>query len=136
MYSIGELAKRTGVKIPTIRYYEQLGLIDADGRSDGNQRRYGEAGLARLSFIRHARDLGFSIADIRELVALSDHPTQPCRDAHGIAARHLERIRARMARLGRLEHELERIVACDAQTVADCAVIETLADHDQCLDEH
>ncbi|MEZ5651693.1 MAG: helix-turn-helix domain-containing protein [Burkholderiaceae bacterium] len=136
MFSIGDLSKRTGVKIPTIRYYEQLGLIAADGRSEGNQRRYGDGGLARLSFIRHARELGFSIEDIRELTALSVHPERSCGDAHAIATRHLRAIRERMARLSRLERELERIVGADGGRVADCAVIETLADHGQCLDEH
>lgn len=65
MFSIGQLSKRTGVKIPTIRYYEQMGLIDAPERSEGNQRRYTKDGLGRLSFIRHSRDLGFLIEDIR-----------------------------------------------------------------------
>ena len=68
MFSIGELSKRTGVKIPTIRYYEQMGLIDAPERSDGNQRRYSTDGLKRLSFIRHSRALGFSIEDIKGLL--------------------------------------------------------------------
>ena len=61
MFSIGELSKRTGVKIPTIRYYEQMGLIEPPQRSEGNQRRYTRDGLRRLSFIRHSRDLGFTI---------------------------------------------------------------------------
>lgn len=136
MYPIGELARRTGVKVPTIRYYEQLGLIAPLGRSDGNQRRYGDAGLARLAFIRHARELGFSIEDIRELIALSAHPDEPCGDAHAIAARHLDGIRDRMARLARLEVELERIAGCEAGTISDCAVLETLGDHGRCLGGH
>jgi len=85
MVSIGQLSKRTGVKIPTIRYYEQMGLIDAPERSEGNQRRYTPDGLSRLSFIRHSRDLGFSIQDIKGLLELSQHPEIPCHDAHGIA---------------------------------------------------
>ena len=79
MFSIGELAKQTGVKIPTIRYYEKMGLIDMPDRSIGNQRRYSRQGLERLAFIRHARDLGFSISDIRELNALSQHPAKSLR---------------------------------------------------------
>ena len=67
MLSIGELSKRTGVKIPTIRYYEQQGLIDAPERSEGNQRRYEPAQLERLSFIKHARDLGIPIGSVKEL---------------------------------------------------------------------
>lgn len=136
MFSIGELSKRTGVKIPTIRYYEQMGLIEAPERSDGNQRRYSNDGMQRLSFIRHSRELGFSIEDIKGLLELSQHPEKPCHDAHNLAARRLEDVRTRIAKLQRLERELERISDCDADTVAHCAVIETLADHSLCEGEH
>lgn len=136
MFSIGDLSKRTGVKIPTIRYYEQMGLIAAEERSEGNQRRFSREGLKRLSFIRHSRDLGFSIDDIRELLDLSEHPEEPCEDAHIIATRHLEDVRHRLRKLKRLEKELKRVSACDAGSVADCNVIETLADHEHCITEH
>ena len=136
MYSIGQLSKRTGVKVPTIRYYEQMGLLEAAERSDGNQRRYSKAGLDRLAFIRHSRELGFSIDDIRELLELSAHPEKPCGNAHAIAVRHLEEVQDRIARLRRLEMELQRISACDGGTVADCKVIETLADHEFYVTEH
>jgi len=85
MYAIGELSRRTGVKVPTIRYYEQMGLISAPDRSEGNQRRYERADLERLTFIRHARDLGFPIEAIRELLSLSRHPDEPCERADHIA---------------------------------------------------
>ena len=78
MLTIGELSRRTGVKIPTIRYYEQMGLMAAAERSEGNQRRYGAEERDRLSFIRHARDLGLTIEAIRELIELSAHPDRPC----------------------------------------------------------
>jgi len=136
MLSIGELSKRTGVKIPTIRYYEQMGLIDAPERSEGNQRRYTKDGLRRLSFIRHSRDFGFSIEEIRGLLELSLHPDKPCNDAHSIAAQHLKDVQDRIAKLRRLERELKRISKCDAIHIADCAVIETLADHRFCTTEH
>ena len=136
MFSIGELSTRTGVKIPTIRYYEQMGLIEAPERSEGNQRRYAKEGLKRLSFIRHSRELGFSIEDIRGLLELSQHPEKPCHDAHNMAARRLADVRARIVKLQRLEGELKRISECDADTVAHCAVIETLADHSLCETEH
>jgi DNA-binding transcriptional MerR regulator len=136
MFSIGQLSKRTGVKIPTIRYYEQMGLIDAPERSEGNQRRYTKDGLSRLSFIRHSRELGFSVEDIRGLLNLSQHPEKPCHDAHSIAAQHLKDVQTRIAKLRRLERELKRITQCDADNVADCAVIETLADHGLCETEH
>lgn len=136
MYSIGQLSKRTGVKIPTIRYYEQMGLIEPPERSQGNQRRYTKDGLNRLSFIRHSRDLGFSVKDIRGLLDLSLHPEKPCQDAHSIAATHLKDVQTRIAKLRRLERELKRITQCGAETLAHCAVIETLADHGLCESEH
>jgi len=136
MFSIGQLSKRTGVKIPTIRYYEQMGLIDSPERSEGNQRRYTKEGLSRLSFIRHSRDLGFSVENIRGLLELSQHPDKPCDDAHGIAVQHLKDVQDRIAKLQQLERELKRISNCDAGNVADCAVIETLADHGLCETEH
>ncbi|PHP67084.1 transcriptional regulator [Zhengella mangrovi] len=136
MFSIGELSRRTGVKIPTIRYYEQMGLIDAPERSEGNQRRYTKAGLQRLSFIHHSRELGFPIEDIKTLLELSQHPDKPCHDAHGIAVRHLGQVQRRIAKLRRLERELKRLSQCDGDTISDCAVIETLADHGLCETDH
>ncbi|MGO4835845.1 MerR family transcriptional regulator, partial [Rhizobiaceae sp. 2RAB30] len=70
MFTIGDLSRKTGVKVPTIRYYEQMGLMAQAERSEGNQRRYGAAERDRLSFIKHARDLGLTIESIRELLDL------------------------------------------------------------------
>jgi DNA-binding transcriptional MerR regulator len=84
MFSIGQLSKRTGVKIPTIRYYEQMQLIKTPEHSSGNQRRYTTGGPKRLSFIRHARQLGLSFEDIRKLVQLSQSSERPCSNAHEI----------------------------------------------------
>ncbi len=137
MLSIGELSRRTRVKVPTIRYYEQQGLIEAPERSAGNQRRYSRAELERLSFIKHARDLGLSIEAIRELVELSVHPDQTCAEADRIASEHLIAVRKRIAQLKRLEAELARISSsCKANNVKDCYVIRALVDHSLCLDEH
>ncbi|MEO1918256.1 MAG: helix-turn-helix domain-containing protein [Paracoccaceae bacterium] len=111
MLSIGELSRKTGVKIPTIRYYEQMGLVDAPERSAGNQRRYSTRELERLTFIKHARDLGLKIDAIKELLELSAHPKQPCANANRIAATHLGAIKAQIAQLQRLESELERITS-------------------------
>ncbi|MBV7408078.1 helix-turn-helix domain-containing protein [Maritimibacter sp. DP1N21-5] len=134
MFSIGDLSRRTGVKVPTIRYYEQIGLIAADERTEGNQRRYSPAGLDRLAFIRHARDLGLPLDDIRALLSLDpdDHAA-----THAIAHTHLAAIRARMNRLRRLEAELQRIVAtCDGQDSHDCSVLHAFGDHDLCAHDH
>jgi len=76
MFSIGELSKQTNVKVPTIRYYEEIGILEPATRTEGNQRRYDAAGLERLSFIRHARELGFSIEAITSLIELQEHPPQ------------------------------------------------------------
>ena len=136
MLSIGELARRTGVKVPTIRYYEQVGLLDRPGRTEGNQRRYGRPELERLTFVRHARDLGLTIEAIRELIELNGHPDRPCAEADRIARDHLADVRGRIARLRLLERELERISQCSHHTVGECRVLRTLADHDLCLDDH
>ncbi|MAY61968.1 MAG: transcriptional regulator [Rhizobiales bacterium] len=137
MFSIGEVSKRTNIKVPTIRYYEQMGLIASPERSEGNQRRYDRDGLRRLEFIRHARELGFSLDDIRDLLRMSETTDAPCHeDVHRIAGEHLGAVRARIARLKRLEAELERISLCDAGSVSDCAVLETLSDHSHCASEH
>jgi DNA-binding transcriptional MerR regulator len=136
MYTIGELSRRTGVKVPTIRWYEQAGLIEEPGRTAGNQRRYGAADAQRLSFIRHARDLGFDLAAIRQLIDLSAHPEKPCADADAIAAARLGEVRDRIARLRRLETELARIAACHGGTIGRCHVVHALADHDLCTGEH
>jgi len=135
--TIGELSRRTGVKIPTIRYYEQSGLIEEPLRSDGNQRRYGRAALDRLGFIKHGRDLGLPIEAIRELISLSGDPERPCADADRIAKAHLAAVRQRIARLQRLEAELERIAfGCEGEHIGECYVIQCLADHSLCESEH
>jgi DNA-binding transcriptional MerR regulator len=136
MLTIGDLSRRTGVKVPTIRWYEQAGLIEEPGRTAGNQRRYGDADLERLAFIRHARDLGLGIEAIRELIGLGGHPDRPCADADRIAATHLKNVRERIARLRRLEKELARIADCGGDTVGECHVMKALGDHDLCATEH
>ena len=137
MLSIGLLSKRSGVKIPTIRYYESVGIISAPTRSTGNQRRYTADDLRRLNFIKHARDLGFSIESIRELIELSDHSELSCGDADTIAKNQLAEVRAKINKLKKLERELSRIAStCEADKVKDCYVIQALADHSLCKDAH
>lgn len=137
MLSIGDLSRKTGVKVPTIRYYEQIGLISTPERSTGNQRRYSKSDLERLAFVRHARDLGLTIDAIRDLAALAGHPERPCADADRIAREHLQSVREKIARLQRLERELDRIATgCDADSVAECYVMRALSDHSKCNDDH
>lgn len=135
--SIGELSRRTAVKIPTIRYYEQIGLLNPPERSEGNQRRYSSVDLERLKFVRHARDLGLSLGSIRELIEVGEQPDMPCGSAHVIAAKHLVDIQQRIRKLRRLERELKRISQlCTGETLQSCGIVQALADHRQCKGEH
>lgn len=137
MFSIGQLSRATGVKVTTIRYYEQVGLLSHAGRSAGNQRRYTQAGLDRLGFIRHARDLGLSLEAIRALVALEGKGGEVCAESHAIAEAHLADVRDRIARLKALERELVRIQAsCDGNGAGACTIITAFGDHDLCDGRH
>ena len=134
---IGELARRTAVKIPTIRFYEQIGLLPHPPRTDSGQRRYGDAEVDRLNFIRHARELGFDIDAIRELLAMTATPQQSCHQADSIALNHLAEVERRIASLQALKVELTRMVdECGHGRVCDCRIIEALADHSLCATEH
>jgi DNA-binding transcriptional MerR regulator len=127
-YAIGEASRLTGIKVPTIRYYEGIGLLAAPARTEGRQRRYRVEDVARLNFIRHARDLGFEIADIAELLALSEGPDQSCKKVDEITRRHLSEVDRRIAQLTALRRELVRMVdECSHGRVGDCRVIETLS---------
>jgi DNA-binding transcriptional MerR regulator len=133
MLTIGKLSEAAGVKVPTIRYYEQIGLLPEAERSAGNQRLYGNRAMDRLTFIRHARELGFPLDAIRDLLSLSDRPDQSCAEADAIAKSQLAAVEARIARLTALKSELERmVVQCAGGVIADCRVIEVLGDHSQC----
>lgn len=128
-FSIGELARRTAVKVPTIRYYEQIGLLPSPPRTEGQQRRYQASHVDRLNFIRHARELGFEVDAIRELLALNEKPDQSCAEVDEIARRHIAEIDRRITHLTTLREELQRTVdECKCGRVCECRVIETLAD--------
>jgi DNA-binding transcriptional MerR regulator len=135
--AIGEVARASGVKVPTIRYYEQIGLLTPPPRSEGNRRLYGEAEIRRLAFIRHARELGFEIESIRTLVSLQDDPDQSCAAADALAKQHLETVEQRIRSLQALKGELEAMVeGCRHGRIDECRVIEVLADHGQCKHAH
>ena len=120
---IGRLAEITGVKIPTIRFYEQNDLVPPPCRTEGGQPRYDENAVRRLHFIRHARDLRFSVEDIRQLLALSDRPALPCDTAEQIAQHHLQQVEGKIARLRLIRSELKRMIeACGGGSVADCRI--------------
>ncbi|MCB5423688.1 helix-turn-helix domain-containing protein [Altererythrobacter sp. CC-YST694] len=134
---IGELAKATDTQVETIRYYERIGLLSAPGRSAANYRIYDPSHRSRLSFIRHSRQLGFTIDDIRSLLDLADHPERDCAEADNITTRHLRQVEAKISHLTRLRDELVRVSGrCRGGLSSDCQVIETLADHGHCTAKH
>ena len=134
---IGELSRRTGVKVPTIRFYEQIGLLPSPPRTEGNQRRYGKPEVERLNFIRHSRELGFEVEDIRELLDMAASPQASCHQADSIARSQPTEIDRRIASLTALRGELTRMVEeCGHGRICDCRIIEVLADHGECVTEH
>lgn len=125
--TIGELGKATGTRIETVRYYERIGLLPKPERTSANYRIYDPAELARLSFIRRARDLGFSLDQVRALLALSDDRQRDCATVDRIATEHLHKIESKIADLKALRRELRATIAsCDGGTVATCRIIEAL----------
>lgn len=137
-HSIGELSRRTGVKVTTIRFYESRGLMPDPGRTAGGQRRYDDDALARLGFIAHARQLGFDLDAIAALISLQDHPDRSCGEARRVAEAQRRDVREKLARLASLDRELTRILdGCDGDAPArDCYVLASLADHGMCAAEH
>ena len=135
--TIGRLAKASDVKVTTIRYYESIGLIDPPDRTDGGQRIYDQKAIERMRFIRHARDLGFPLESIRELIALSQNQDRSCAEVDEIARRHAGDVKQRIKRLKALERELNRMIKeCSVDKISDCRVIEILSNHALCVDQH
>jgi MerR family mercuric resistance operon transcriptional regulator len=123
-----ELALRTGCNLETVRYYEKVGLLPEPPRTQGGYRRYDATHERRICFILRARELGFSLHEIRELLHLvDDERDQPCADARTIAAAHLDEVRAKIADLKRMERVLKDVVVrCGDGTRPECPLIETL----------
>ncbi len=137
MLSIGTMSRKTGTNVQTIRYYEQIGLLPEPERSQGGQRRYHETDIDRLAFIRHARQMGFPLQDIRELLVMADDPQQSCKEVDTIARRQLVEVEQRLTNLNALRKELKRmIVDCSGGRVAECRILGGLGDHSECLTEH
>jgi Cu(I)-responsive transcriptional regulator len=125
---IGELASATTTKVETVRYYEKIGLLPPPARTSANYRAYGAEHLARLSFIRRARDLGFTLEAVRELLTLSDDKAQSCEAVDSIAQSHLTEVDRKIGDLSALRSELDRVLgSCRHGTIGDCKIIETLA---------
>jgi len=126
-YTIGVLAQYSGVNIETIRYYEKIGIMPPPPRSDGGYRLYGEGHLRRLSFIRRSRELGFSIKEVRGLLALVDDKSYTCARIHDLTLDQLANIRRKITDLQKLETVLADMAAeCSGGLVPDCPVIDAL----------
>ncbi|MDB5913919.1 MAG: MerR family transcriptional regulator [Ramlibacter sp.] len=131
-HSIGAASRQTGCSVPTIRYYEEVGLLPAAPRTEGNQRHYDGAAIRRLSFIRRCRDFGFTIEQVRELVNLGDQPGRDCVEVRDIAQVHLEQVQKKLTELRALEASLTGFVrsctaACVGGPAPDCTILEDLA---------
>ena len=126
--TIGALARATNTKVETVRYYERIRLLPPPARTAGNYRAYGEEHLARLSFIRRSRDLGFSIEAVRDLLRLSDQKRRDCASVGAIAHAHVSEIERKIADLKALRRELRDLMSqCDNGKVAECRVIQALS---------
>lgn len=131
--SIGELAERTGCSVPTIRFYEEIGLIPKAARTDGGRRTYATSDAKLLTFIRRCRDFGFPVEQVRDLVTLSTSHDRNCFEARDLASGHLQSVRDKIAEMKELEHSLEEFVErCDIQCAggpaAECVILEDLAE--------
>lgn len=131
-YKIGELAERTRTNAPTIRYYEQIGLLPRPDRQEGNQRRYADEDVRRLTFIRRCREFGFAIEQVRMLTGLVADRSRSCMEARDIARTHLLDVRAKLRELRALEKSIAAFVdQCDAECVGgpgpDCVILDDLS---------
>lgn len=124
---IGELAKATGTKAETIRYYEREGILPAADRTDSNYRDYSSDHLATLTFVRRARELGFSMAQVRELLVLSDHDDKPCADVDQLVQRQMAEVERKISDLNSLRVELGQMLkSCQSDRVGECRIVESL----------
>jgi MerR family mercuric resistance operon transcriptional regulator len=123
----GELARRTGVNIETIRYFENIGVLATPDRTEGGHRVYDEGHVRTLGFVRRARNLGFTPQEVRAILALGGPGTASCDQVRKIAEHHLEQVRAKIADLGELERLLTGPVEhCSGEAAPECAVIDLI----------
>jgi MerR family mercuric resistance operon transcriptional regulator len=127
--TIGKLAETAGVNLETVRYYERIGLMPRPGRTEGGHRAYEASHIRRLGFIRRARELGFSIAEIRALLALAEPGRGTCAEVREIASAHLLGVRSKLDDLARLEAILSGTIArCSGEPVPACPVLDMLGE--------
>ena len=135
--TIGNLAADTRTKVQTIRYYEEMGLMKPPERTEGGHRLYSAEDRQRLAFIRHARELGFTLQAIRDLLGLADNPDMSCEAVDQIAKKQLDEVELRLVKLTALREELQRMIGeCRHDRVCECRVIKVLGDHRHCAGEH
>lgn len=125
---IGEIAARTGLNVETVRYYEREGLVAPPIRTAANYRSYGEEHLKRLTFVRRARDLGFSLSQVRELLDLADDRDRPCGAVDALAREQRAKVSQKITELTALRRELDRLIGdCKRGRISDCLIIDALA---------
>jgi MerR family transcriptional regulator, mercuric resistance operon regulatory protein len=123
-----DLSRASGCNLETIRYYENIGVMPVPPRAANGYRCYDKSHVLRLQFIMRARDLGFSLDEVRDLLVLVDGGKKTCAEVEVLATGHLEQVRARIVDLNRIEKVLSRTVAqCSGDRVPECAVIDALA---------
>lgn len=128
-FTIGEAAMESGITAKMIRHYEQVGLLPEANRTEAGYRLYNQKDLHVLRFIRHARDLGFSLPHIQELLALWQNKNRPSREVKKLAQAHLQALNAKIAELNAMKSELERLVhCCKGDARPDCPILDGLAD--------
>ena len=126
-YGIGQLSKRTGCNIETIRFYEREGLLPSPPRTAGGHRLYAKGHLKRLNFVCRGRQLGFTLQEVRELLELVDGGDFTCEEVHGITVAHLQSVQSKIADLRRLERALKKMAdECTGETIPECPIVDTL----------
>lgn len=124
---IGEVSRRTGVNIETIRYYERIGVMPKPLRTEGGHRAYDADELKRLAFIKRGRELGFSLGEIRALLGLVDTGAYTCSEVHDMTTKHLATVRKKVADLRAMERVLKDMAAeCSRGDVPDCPIVDSL----------
>lgn len=140
-YKIGEIAKKTGCRVVTVRYYEKEGLLPPPERTEGNYRLYSEEDLERLKFIMHCRKHGMNLSEVKALLAYRENPAPKCAWVRDLIGRHIDNIEEQIASLNHLKEHLEALRSrCTGDSTGDaCAIMKSLADTHLCgceTDEH
>ncbi len=127
-FYIGNVAKLTGVKIETIRYYEKAGVLTSPERGQNGYRLYTKAQIERLMFVKRCRELGFSLSDTTSLLSLADSKNRTCRQISAVAGMRLMEVREKIVDLHRMEAVLENYVdVCPGDTSTDCPIVASLS---------